>query len=59
MGDTVEIPAAFFGAVGSGHRRLSQAADAVLDQTEEVKGKPGTGRSSRLCFVDQCSIDLK
>ena len=40
MGHVVEILAALFGAVGSGHRRLYQAADAVLDQTEEVKGKP-------------------
>ena len=46
MGDMVEILAALSGAVGSGHRHLPQAADAALDQAEEVKGKPGSGKSS-------------
>ena len=42
----VEILVALSGVIGSGHRRLSQAADSILDQMEEVKGKPGTGKSS-------------
>ena len=48
----VEILVSLSGGIGSGHRHLSQAADAVLDQTEEVKGKPGTEKSSRPCLVD-------
>ena len=60
LGDMFEILVALSGVIGSGHRRLSQAADAVLDETEEVKGKPGTGKSSGpnpvdcgyvICFV--------
>jgi hypothetical protein len=46
LGDMIEILVALSGVIGSGHRRLSQAADAVLDETEEVKGKPGTEKSS-------------
>ena len=39
MGDMVEILIAFVGAIGSAHRRLAQAADAALDETEEVNGE--------------------
>ena len=52
LGDMDEILVAFSGAIGSGYRHLPQAADAVLDQTEEVTGKLGTEKSSRPCLVD-------
>ena len=42
----------FLEMVASGHRHLSQAADAVLDETEEVKGKPGSEKSSGHRLVD-------
>ena len=42
----------FSGVIGSGHRRLSQAADAILDEMDEVKGKPGTGKSLEPNFID-------
>lgn len=42
----VEILVALSGVIGSGHRRLPQAADTVLDQAEEATGKPGSGKSS-------------
>ena len=48
----IEILVALSGVIGSGHRRLPQAADAVLDQAEEVKGKPGSGKSSGPSPVD-------
>ena len=37
----VETLVALSGAIGSGHRHLSQAADAVLDQAVAASGKPG------------------
>ena len=50
--DVEELLAVLFGAVGSGHRRLPQAADASVDPLEDVKGKPGSGKSSGLSLVD-------
>ena len=41
VGDMVETLVALSGAIGSGHRHLSQAADAVLDQAVAASGKPG------------------
>ena len=46
--DMVEVLTALSGAVGPGNRRLPQSiADAVLEETEVVKGKPGSGQFSR------------
>ena len=56
----VETLVALSGVIGSGHRHLSQAADAVLDQTEEVKGKPGSEKSSPQvtgACPKPCSVD--
>ena len=56
LGDMVETLVALSGVIGSGHRRLPQAADTLLDQTEEVKGKPGSGKSSGPIPVDYHEI---
>ena len=56
-GDMVETLVALSGVMGSGHRHLPKAADAVLDQAEDVKGKPGSEGHRHLPQAADAVID--